>query len=124
MLACTPIQHTNAASDASQAIAEAQRDAKLVNMQIWAFASGCTFSVIGILLAYVYPPQVPVERLIGKSPEYVASYTSTYQKIVRDKQAIEAALGCIAGGCAFMMLKAVVDDALTPDVDIIGGFFN
>ena len=68
-------------SEVSQAIADAQRDAKLADTQVWA-ASGCVFGVIGILLAYVYTPQVPAVKLLGKSPEYVAYYTSTYQQIV------------------------------------------
>ena len=109
MLACTPIQYVNAVSDVSQAIADAQRDAKLADTQL-AFYSGCAFSVIGVLSAYRSPPQIPSEKLLGKSPDDVANYTSTYQRIVKGKQAKQAAVGSMAGGFFWGMVPLLISN--------------
>ena len=86
-------------SDAAQAIADAKRDGKNVNTSYIWFPAGCILGVVGILLAGIYTPTVPAEKLLGKSPEYVAYYTSTYQKIARDDQLMESTLGCVFSGC-------------------------
>ena len=83
----------------SRAIADATRDAQLVNTKIWG-AAGCLLGVTGMLIAYVVTPTVPPERLLGKSPEYVAYYTSTYQRIVQSNQTRNATTGCVIGGAA------------------------
>ena len=90
----TLAQQTN---DAAQAISDAERDAKSVNTVIWA-ASGCVFSIFGILLASIHTPTVPAYKLLGKSPEYVEYYTSTYQQSVKNDQIADATLGCLSGG--------------------------
>ena len=83
--------------DAVQAIADAQRDAKLADTQIWALV-GCTLMLTGILVAYLVPPTVPTMNLLGKSPEYVAYYTSTYQEKVKNERTKQASLGCLGTG--------------------------
>ena len=73
----TLAQQTN---DAAQAITDARRDAKYdPSSHLW-FPAGCLLDVAGILVAAVYTPHPPTEKLLGKSPEYVAYYTSTYQQ--------------------------------------------
>ncbi|MDE0015376.1 MAG: conotoxin [Candidatus Poribacteria bacterium] len=86
-------------SDAVQAIADAKRDGKNANTSYIWFPAGCVLGVVGIVLAGVYTPPVPAEKLLGKSPEYVAYYTSTYQKVARDDQLMEATLGCVFSTC-------------------------
>ena len=83
-------------SDAAQAIFDARRDATLANTQIWG-AVGCLLGVTGMLIAYVVTPTVLPEKLLGKSPEYVAYYTSTYQKLVKNDQITHATIGCVIG---------------------------
>ena len=99
--------------DAAQAIADAQRDAELVDNSIWA-AAGCVFNVMGILLASMATPPVPVEKILGKSPEYVAYYTSTYQQTVKGEQTKSATTGCIIGigmgVIGYLLLPAMIDN--------------
>ena len=78
----------------SRAIADATRDAQLVNTQIWG-AGGCLLGITGVFIAYVVTPTVPLEKLLGKSPEYVAYYTSTYQRLVKSSQTRNATTGCV-----------------------------
>lgn len=82
--------------DAAQAIADATRDAKLADTQIWG-AAGCFLGVTGMLIAYAVTPTVPPEKLLGKTPEYVAYYTSTYQKLVKKDRTTRATVGCAIG---------------------------
>ncbi|MGB9743074.1 MAG: hypothetical protein ACPL0F_07990, partial [bacterium] len=63
--------------------------------QILWFGAGCLLGVVGILIAYLVPPSVPGDRLIGKSPEYVQGYTEGYQKKSREKNALWATSGCL-----------------------------
>ena len=92
----TLAQQTN---DAAQAIADAKRDAKNApNSYVW-YPAGCFLGVAGILIAAVYTPHPPAEKLLGKSPEYIAYYTSTYQQVAKDDQVTEATLGCLTGTC-------------------------
>lgn len=89
-------QQTN---DAVQAIADATRDAKYApNSSLW-FPAGCLLGVVGILVAAVYTPHPPATKLLGKSPEYVAYYTSTYQQVAKDEQIKDAIIGCVFSGC-------------------------
>lgn len=84
-------------SDAAQAIADATRDARDPTMgHIW-FPAGCCLGFIGVVIASAYTPSPPAIRLLGKSPEYIAYYTETYQKVARDDQVTEAAIGCLVG---------------------------
>ena len=83
-------------SDAAQAISDARHDAKLANTHIWG-AAGCLLGVTGMLIAYAVTPTVPPEKLLGKSPEYVAHYTSTYQKLVKKDRTTQATVGCVVG---------------------------
>ena len=83
-------------NDAAQAIMDAERDAQLADTQIWALA-GCVGGLLGVIAAYAVTPTVPSMKLIGKSPEYVAYYTTTYQQKVRSLQTQQATMGCFGG---------------------------
>ena len=98
----TLAQQTN---DAAQAIADAKRDAKNAPYSYVWYPAGCILGVAGILIAVVYTPHSllvcqpstvggilitavytphpPPEKLLGKSPEYTAYYTSTYQQVAK-----------------------------------------
>ena len=80
----------NASEDAK---IDAQAD---VSPILW-FVAGFGCGVCGIAAPYVLKPTVPVDRLIGKSPEYMVLYTQEYQRRVRREQAERAALGCVVG---------------------------
>ena len=62
----------------------------------------------GIAGSYFYRPDPPAERLLGKSPEYVAFYTATYKEKRGRLQATWTTVGCASGtlaaGAAFTVL--------------------
>ena len=60
----------------------------------------CLLPPIGLTGTYFYQPDPPLARLIGKSPEYVAVYTSTYKSKRGGIQARWASAGCISAGVA------------------------
>ena len=95
-------------SDAMQAFLDAQRDGKSApDSYIW-FPIGCLLGVIGVAFAGISTPPVPAEKLLGKSPEYVAYYTSTYQEVAKQEQLKEASLGCLFGTCLWVGAYAYV----------------
>ena len=53
--------------------------------------------IAGLGSIYSSPSSPPVERLIGKSPEYVSVYTDAYISKARSIQTTSAALGCVTG---------------------------
>ena len=85
--------------DTKQAIADAKRDAaRDANTLLWSVA-GCGLGLVGIIIAGIYNSPVPAIALVGKSPTYVATYTTEYQRLMRNSQIEDAAVGCL-GGCA------------------------
>ena len=74
----------------AQAIVDAENDTNKTN---W-FMAGCFLSVLGIAIASVSKAPVSAERLIGKSPAYVAAYTSSYQAKQNEIQTKWALRGC------------------------------
>jgi hypothetical protein len=105
----------------AQAEADATSDAnKDVNKPLW-FGTGCLLSglvflplpgwsscllpPIGVTGTYFYRPAPPVSRLIGRTPEYVDVYTSTYKSKRGNVQASWASAGCLSGGAAVGLLS-------------------
>ena len=86
---------------------DAEHDATLSDTQIWALA-GCGFGIWGIAAAYIITPAVPTTKLLGKSPEYIAFYTETYQQKVKAARARQAGLGCLVAGAAYIYFFGVI----------------
>ena len=79
------------------------------NGVLW-LGAGCLFEVLGLAAAYLYTPNPPAMRLLGKSPEYVAAYMDAYGDGARSVQTSNAWLGCIAStllGAGFYVLAAI-----------------
>ena len=66
---------------------------------------GISAPLIGI---YGYPVHPPSERLIGKSPEYVAAYTDVYQETTRSQRTKSAAAGAGLGIVGLLLLAVVL----------------
>lgn len=115
-LSMTFVTHAQQNLVVAQAEADATADAnKDVNKPLW-FGTGCLISglvflplpgwsscllpPIGLTGTYFYRPAPPVSRLIGRTPEYVEVYTSTYKSKRGNVQARWASAGCLSGGAA------------------------
>ncbi len=103
-------QATEDVSDASQAMLDAQRDAEAADVSAWGWAGGI-LGPLGILIATIHTPAPPINRLIGKSSEYVAIYTSTYQDRVKGRQTKIATQGCIGATAAYVILALIADSS-------------
>ena len=63
--------------------------------------AGCVIGVVALgvifpsIFAYGQVPTPPADRLIGKSPEYIETYTKAYKKKARSIQAKNAMLGTL-----------------------------
>ncbi|HID93980.1 MAG TPA: hypothetical protein EYP60_07775 [bacterium (Candidatus Stahlbacteria)] len=94
ILFATPILSQVVVSDYVQGRRDGRREGAGDASMIWAvvgFGCGCC----GVGAAYLWPQAVPAARLVGKSPEYVRGYTSSYKNAKREKETIYAAVGCI-----------------------------
>ena len=110
----------------SDAVADANKD---VNKPLW-FGVGCLFSglvflplpgscwyncllpPIGITGTYFYRPGPSPSRFIGKTPEYVSIYTSTYKSKRGSIQASMSSAGCVTGGAAITLTLLGIGFAL------------
>lgn len=82
-------------TDAEQAIIDAKRDASQPNQFVWSMIAGCIFSYVSLPFAYFLKPSIPVDKIMGKSPEYIEQYIITYRKHVRGMRVGGATLGCL-----------------------------
>lgn len=105
-----PLAQENSTATAD-AIADAERD---MNKTSW-FMAGCFLNIIGVAAAQMRTPSVPAERLIGKSPEYVAVYTVRYQERLSKLQMNYALSGCALGsvGCIVVTTYYVIEGCLS-----------
>ena len=99
----------------AEAMIAAERDAQNdTNSGLW-FLAGCLGNVVGLIVAYAVEPSPPAQRLLGKSPEYVAFYTDAYSQRAQKRQVNSALLGCVANTVAqtVFIIAAVAAEAST-----------
>ena len=92
-------------TDVTKATADAERDAQADTDTTFWFIVGCFGSILGFLYANYNVPTVPADRLIGKSPDYVTTYSSVY---VRESKAIRqnrVVTGCVTSAIAGVVLS-------------------
>ena len=66
--------------------------------------AGC-LPVVLALERYYTPPHPPIERLIGKHPQYVKAYVDAYREKMRFRQLIGVSAGA-AAGCGLITVWA------------------
>jgi hypothetical protein len=76
---------------ATDARADARRD---VNCLPW-FSCGLLFVYIPVIVGFFAVSGPPVERMMGKSPDYVWAYTREYRSTRRGLQVKYAGAGCL-----------------------------
>ena len=94
-----------AANGPLQARMDAQQDAQAdTNPFLWsagtcvlASVGSCLLGSAGVIGANAYKPTPSPERLMGKSSQYVTSYTKAYQTKAKRLQIRASAIGCIGG---------------------------
>lgn len=95
-------------ADASQAMADGERDARAdLNGGLW-FVVGCLVGLVGVVLGYVVEPSPPPARLLGRSPEYVWNYTQAYRHEGKQAQGKRAMTGCAVGTAATAVIYLVL----------------
>ena len=67
------------------------RDAKSLQWGLGGFL--CGFFTLGASVAYA--PTVPTANLMGKSPDYIISYTDAYRSGMKRKNITAAGIGCL-----------------------------
>ena len=104
----------------TEAATAAEADANKDVNKLLCFSAGCVLSALfflpspygyllpptGIIGSYSYQPVPPPSRLIGKSPEYIAAYTSAHPLKRGDIQAQWTSAGCLSG-CVILGIIAV-----------------
>ena len=84
-------------SEATQGMLDGRLDAiRDVNGFLW-FGCGCTFLYLGVGAALIAGPSPKQYRFMGKSQDYIWSYTKQYKKTSRGQQTKWAAIGCTSG---------------------------
>ena len=58
----------------------------------------CLLHGVALAGTFVFSPPLPPTRLLGKSPEYITSYTAAYKAEARKIQALWGIVGYISGG--------------------------
>jgi hypothetical protein len=79
--------------DTARAVMEATQDAQADNNGVLWFFAGCLLGLIGVIIAAVVDPTPPAARMIGKSPEYLAVYMTTYKSAGHSAQLHSALWG-------------------------------
>ena len=98
----------------AKAVADARKDAAAdINQTRWLFYGCCFgitgyFGIIGYIAALRAEAEIPTQRLIGKSPEYVIHYSVEYRRKVKSLRTNYVLKGCIAGtvisGCPAIVI--------------------
>lgn len=110
------------------AISDANKD---VNKLLW-FGGGCLLSGLvfipipgtftscllppaGIAGTYFYKPAPPISKFVGKTPEYISVYTSTYKSKRGSIQAGMTSVGCLTGCAGLTIVGLTIIDNLEID---------
>ncbi len=97
------------AQDVEKAIAQAKKDAAAdVKACLW-LGGGFLFSILAVGVACAIVPAPKAERLLGKSPEYIAAYTRAYRQKLMANQIALSCIGCAGSGLLLLWFISYVD---------------
>ena len=91
--------------------AEGRRDGEAETSGILWFAAGCGVGLLGVLGAYLIKPNPPASKLVGKSPEFVASYSDCYRDASVSVQTKWAWIGCGTGAVLYLVYVLLIVSA-------------
>jgi hypothetical protein len=91
-----------------KACLQGKTDAKTdINKPLWQ-VGGCLFGIFALGAAYLIEPSPPASKLLGKSPEYVASYSACYTDEGASIQRTAALQGCLVGCAVSVIINSIV----------------
>ena len=100
-----PEHHVDPVVELAQA--DAKRDTGL-GLRWFAYGAGCW--MLAVVHASVSEPTVPSQRLLGKSPKYVKTYTETYKHSIKNQRLEMSAIGWgISLGAALWLWNIFTD---------------
>lgn len=74
---------------------DAKKDAASEVSSVTWFAAGFVGCIFGFGYALFYDPGIDGSKFIGKSPEYIMTYTNTYKSITKNKRLVGSGIGCV-----------------------------
>jgi hypothetical protein len=99
------------AQEASDAMTQAQRDAAMdSNGMLW-MGCGFLFGIFAVGAAYIIGANPPAARLLGKSPEYVATYNLAYSQKARSIRVTNSIIGCLGGAVITLIIWSAAQSA-------------
>ncbi|MCY3742972.1 MAG: hypothetical protein OXH00_18305 [Candidatus Poribacteria bacterium] len=104
----------------AKAVADARKDAAAdINKTRW-FFYGCCFGPTGYIVAINAGVEIPAQRLIGKSSEYVIRYSAEYRRKTKTLRNRSALIGCIG---STTIAGYVIVEALSSGEEIAGRLY-
>jgi hypothetical protein len=101
--------------------AEAQADRDTSKM-LW-FAVGCLGNIVGIAIASFIEAKAPQTALLGKSPEYVASYSDAYSRRCKSIRTKYGLYGCGTSIVLYGLLYLVLFVLLVSEESHLGYYY-
>lgn len=85
------------------AIYNAEKD---VSDELWiAYGLSCNF--VSIIHANISAPEISPKQFVGKSPEYVHTYTKSYHSHLRKKQVQSSSIGFLINSLAISLILLI-----------------
>ena len=106
--------------ECSEARADADRETSGI---LW-FMAGCCIGGLGVLGAYVIKPSPPAVKLMGKTPEYVASYTDCYKDEAQGIQTKWAWIGCGAVAVVYLAYYIIAIAIVNIGISVLNSTFS
>ncbi len=100
----TSDESSNVEAIYQQALLNARNDAEISTKDLNWFFGGFCCGIFGPLYAVLDTPNVPSNRLLGKSPEYVSIYTNEFQAKTRARR---IRFSIIGGSISALMSLAI-----------------
>ena len=102
-----PEHHVNPVTQLAQE--DARRDVGLsADLRWFAYGTGCW--MFAVVHASVNNPTVPSDRLLGKSPKHVNTYTDEYKRSIKNRRMEMSAVGWVASMVATLWLWNIFTD--------------
>jgi len=113
----SPLIHAALISEqqVTQAIIDAEAQAARDNSGALWFFLGCLGGVITIAAAALITPNVPQTALLGKSPDYVASFSDAYISKAKKIRTNNALIGCGANVVAVVLIYVLAFAAVASE---------